>query len=242
MIATAPQPKSSWSRLDASDWLENGAHFSASEFLRRYEKLPEDEKAELVNGVVYMAPPVRFEQHAEPDSLIQTWLGVYGIATPGVKSGTNSTIRLGPDDVPQPDGLLRIIPERGGRSRVDARGYIEGPPELLVEVAASSASLDTREKRASYRRAGVREYLVWRTLDAEIDWWMLEEDEYRPVPLDADGIMRSQVFPGLWLAKDALLAGDGQRLLAVLNEGLRHADHSAFTAELARRQSDGPTA
>src|SRR6266581_2238059 len=102
--------------------LENGAHLSAREFLRRYESMPEVKKAELINGIVYMGSPVRLDQHGEPDSLLQTWLGFYSIATPGVKAATNSTTRLGPDDVPQPDGLLRIAAESGGQSRTDAKG------------------------------------------------------------------------------------------------------------------------
>lgn len=118
--------------------LENGAHLSAAEFLRRYEGMPEVRKAELVNGIVYMASPVRHDRHGKPDSLIQTWLGTYAIATPGVESSTNTTIRLGVDDVPQPDGLLRIVTERGGQTRLDAKGYLQGGPELVVEVAGSS--------------------------------------------------------------------------------------------------------
>src|SRR2546430_399703 len=97
------------------DLLENGAHLSAAEFLRRYEASP-DLKAELINGIVYMSSPVRLDQHGEPDNLLQTWIGNYAIAAPGVKSATNSTTRLGPDDVPQPDGLLRILPECGGQA------------------------------------------------------------------------------------------------------------------------------
>src|SRR5438552_2140608 len=191
--------------------LENGAHLSAREFLRRYEAMPELKKAELVNGIVYMGSPVRLDQHGEPDSLIQTWLGNYSIATPGVKAATNSTTRLGPDDVPQPDGLLRIVPECGGQAQLDGKGYLQGAPELAVEVAASSASLDVREKLASYRRAGVREYLVWRTEDETVDWWKLEEDEYRLLPAGEDGVVRSRIFPGLWLDTAALLAGDGAK-------------------------------
>ena len=208
--------------------LENGAHLSASEFLRRYEAMPELKKAELINGIVYMGSPVRSDQHGEPDALLQTWLGTYAIATPGVRAASNSTVRLGPDDVPQPDGSLRIMPEFGGQARLDAKGYLYGPPELVAEVAASSASLDAREKLASYRRAGVREYLVWRTEDNALDWWTLQEDEYRPLSAGADGIIRSRVFPGLWLDPKAMLARDGTKLLAVLHEGLQSAEHRAF--------------
>jgi Uma2 family endonuclease len=215
--------------------LENGAHLSAAEFLRRYEAMPEIKKAELINGVVYMGSPVRLHQHGVPDSLLQTWLGTYALATPGVKAAINATTRLGPDDAPQPDGLLCILPECGGQARLDAKGYLQGAPELVAEVAASSASLDTREKLASYRRAGVREYLVWRTEDAAVDWWVLEEDEYRALPAGSDGVLRSRTFPGLWLEVRALLSGEGARLMASLQAGLATPEHAAFATQLRQR-------
>ena len=231
-LLTAPTPVRRERVPQGVALLENGAHLSAHEFLRRFEAMPEVRKAELINGIVYMGSPVRLDQHGEPDGINQTWLGNYCIATPGVKHAINSTARLGPDDVPQPDGLLRILPECGGQTRLDAKGYLLGAPELAVEVAASSASLDVREKLASYRRAGVREYLVWRTEDDALDWWALEEDEYRPLAAGGDGVVRSREFPGLWLSVEALLAGDGPRLMATLHEGLASAEHTAFAAAL----------
>jgi Uma2 family endonuclease len=215
--------------------LENGDHLSAAEFLRRFETMPEVKKAELINGIVYKGSPVRYDQHGKPDNLLQTWLGNYAIATSGVESAANSTTRLGPDDVPQPDGLLRILPECGGQSRVDPKGYLQGAPELVVEIAASSASLDAREKLASYRRAGVREYLLWRTEEEGVNWWMLEEDEYRPLQAGSDGILRSRVFSGLWLDPVALLAGDGAKVMAKLQEGLRSREHESFVSDLRKR-------
>jgi Uma2 family endonuclease len=234
MIAIGPS-KHAGSSSRCVEPLENGEHLTAAEFLRRYEEMPEVKKAELISGVVYMGSPVRCDRHGEPDSLIQTWLGTYAIATPGVKAAINTTTRLGPDDVPQPDGLLCIMPERGGQARVDAKGYLRGAPELVMEVAASTTSLDAREKAVSYRRAGVREYLLWRTTDEAVDWWVLEEDEYQPLSAGADGILRSRIFPGLWLDGSALLARDGARVLAKLQEGLQSAEHAAFVAELQKR-------
>jgi Uma2 family endonuclease len=215
--------------------LENGAHLGAAEFLRRFESMPEVKKAELVNGIVYLGSPVRLDQHGEPDNLIQTWLGTYSAATKGVKAATNSTTRLGPDDVPQPDGLLWISPECGGRSRLDDKGYLQGAPELVVEVAASSASLDAREKVASYRRAGVLEYVVFRTEDDALDWWVLEDDEYRPASPDDQGVIRSRVCAGLWLDTRALLDRDGARVLAVLQQGIQSPEHARFVEDLALR-------
>jgi Uma2 family endonuclease len=129
--------------------------------------------------------------------------------------------------------MLRILPKHGGRSQLDSNGLLDGPPELAVEIAASSASFDTREKRDTYRRAGVREYLVWRTRDDAVDWWMLEEDEYRALPPGADGILRSRVFPGLWLDVEALLNDEGERLMAVLREGLQSQEHADLVRKLA---------
>lgn len=215
--------------------LQNGDHLSARECLHRYEAAPDVKKAELINGIVYLGSPVRIEEHGEPDALLQGWLGTYSISTPGEKAATNSTTRLGPNDVPQPDGLLRIVPESGGQARVDAKGYLDGAPELVVEVSASSVSLDVREKLATYRRSRVREYLVWRTEDEAVDWWVLEEDDYRPLPPDADGTLRSKVFPGLWLDVRALLASDGPSVMAKLQMGLQTTEHAAFIEELQKR-------
>ncbi|MBI2948282.1 MAG: Uma2 family endonuclease [Verrucomicrobia bacterium] len=220
------------SKRSAVPPLENGDRLSAHEFLRRYEAMPEVKKAELINGVVYMPSPVRLAEHAEPDNAIQWWLKHYSIHTPGTRAGSNATTRLGPDDVPQPDALLRIVPESGGQARVDAKGYLQGPPELVVEIAASSVSIDAGEKLRSYRRAGVLEYILWRTVDSAVDWWALEEDEYRPMTPDAAGLLRSRVFPGLWLDVRALLANDGARLQATLEAGLRDAAHEQFVRQL----------
>lgn len=219
-------------RLPALPPLENGDRLTAREFLRRYEAMPHLKKAELIEGIVYMGSPVRLTQHARPDSIIQTWLGNYSIETPGTESATNATSRLDVDNVPQPDGLLRILPESGGRSRVDDDGYLNGAPGLAVEVCASSASIDLRDKLAVYRRAGVLEYLVWRTEERRFDWFALIEEEYQSNQPEAAGIIRSRVFPGLWLDVNALLAMNAPKVMEVLQAGLAGAEHAAFVAKL----------
>ena len=140
--------------------------------------------------------------------MIQTVLLVYAASTPGVRGYDNATVRLDLDNEPQPDVLLCIEPDAGGRSRVSDDDYIEGAPELLVEVAASSASIDLHAKLRAYRRNGVQEYIVWRTHEQRIDWFELADDEYRPLSSDDAGVIHSRVFPGLRLATRALLKGD----------------------------------
>jgi Putative restriction endonuclease len=219
--------------------LKNGEHLTRAEFERRYEAMPHLKKAELLRGVVFMPSPVRLDRHGEPQGDLVWWLVTYKISTPGVRSGDNTTARMGPEDEPQPDALLMIPRERGGQSWVDAEGYLAGAPELAAEVTASSKSYDLNVKLEVYRAHGVREYLVWRVEDRAVDWFILRQDRYEALAAGADGILRSEVFPGLWLDAEALVAGDLPRLAAVLQEGLASDEHQAFVQRLAPGSSPG---
>lgn len=208
--------------------LESGDHLTLREFERRYERMPEVKKAELIEGVVYMPSPVHFQSHAEPHSLIVTWLGTYLAATPGIHLGDNATVRLDADNEVQPDVLLRLDESRGGHSRVSDDDYVEGAPELIVEIAASSASIDLRDKWNAYRRNGVREYVVWQVYDGRLDWFNLVEGDYQRLQPVENGVMRSSGFPGLWLSVEALQAGDLATVLETLGKGLRAPEHKKF--------------
>ena len=233
-VALRPPPGSEQpASTPAIEPLENGDRLSAREFLRRFEAMPPQlKKAELIEGIVYMGSPVRITQHDKPDNIIQTWLGYYAARTPGIECASNTTDRLDVENVPQPDALLRILPQCGGRSQVDADGYLNGPAELVAEVAASSASLDWNDKLRVYRRAGVQEYLVWRTVDNKFDWLRLEGDEYRPNMPGPHWIIHSVIFPGLSLDLAGLLAMNASRVLDSLEASLRTPSHAAFVASL----------
>lgn len=211
--------------------LENGDRLSRAEFERRYSAMPQLKKAELIEGMVYMASPLRFRSHGKPHAHIMTWLGTYEAATPGVELGDNATVRLDADNEPQPDALLRI--DAGGRSQISDDDYVEGAPELIVEIAASSASYDLHEKLRVYRRNGVQEYVIWRVYNCELDWLQLRDGEYVRIEPNAEGIICSEVFPGLRLDKFALLGGDLARVLEVLQQGLTTAEHQGFLESLA---------
>ncbi|MEB3885628.1 Uma2 family endonuclease [Lyngbya sp. CCY1209] len=212
--------------------LENGDRLTRREFERRYAAMPRVTKAELIEGTVYMASPLHAKAHGKPHAQVVGWLIAYEAATPGVEALDNATVGLDTDNEPQPDALLRI--ETGGQSTISEEDYVEGAPELIVEIAASSASLDLNQKLQVYRRNGVREYLVWRTYDGAIDWFRWEDGQYVPLNVDGDGIVRSLVFPGLWLDKDALLAGDLARVLAILQQGIATSEHQTFIEQLSR--------
>jgi len=144
-------------------------------------------------------------------------------------------VRLDIDNEPQPDALLRI--EKGGQSTISQDDYVEGAPELIVEIAASSASYDVHQKLNVYRRNQVQEYLVWRFYEQEIDWFRLQAGEYIKLEPHSDGIMRSQIFPGLWLDKNALLMGDLGKVLVILQRGLETAEHRDFVHKLTDNHS-----
>lgn len=212
--------------------LSPGDHLSRSEFERIYAAHPEIKKAELVEGRVYIPSPVTHPDHGRPHRDLVTWLGVYNAATPGVDGSDNATVRLDYDNEPQPDTFLRLETAQGGRSRLTPDRYIEGPPELVVEVAATSKSYDLNEKLRAYQRNGVQEYLVAQVYEQQVTWFALREGVYEPLAPDGSGILRSEVFPGLWLQPAALWAADIAGLLAVLQQGLASPEHAAFVERL----------
>jgi Uma2 family endonuclease len=214
--------------------LENGDRLTRFEFERRYNAMPHLKKAELIEGEVYMPSPVRHRRHGHPHTRLITWLGMYETDTPGVEAGDNGSIRLDMDNEPQPDGYLIILPERGGNARISEDDYIEGAPELVAEVATSSASYDLGKKLNAYRRAGVREYIVWRVIDRQIDWFVNREGLLEPLAESADGIRRSTVFPGLWLDSAALVQGEKATVKRVLEQGLGSPEHADFVARMER--------
>lgn len=219
--------------------LENGDALNRYEFERRYNAMPTLSKAELIEGIVYIPAAHRFRSHGEPHSWIIGWLGVYAAMTPGVSVGNAPTVRLDLDNEPQPDAVLLIEAAAGGQTRLSEDDYIEGAPELVVEIAASSASIDLHAKKNAYRRNGVREYIVWQVLDQALMWFVLEQGEYVALQADEDGILRSHVYPGLWLDPKALLAGQLQQVLAVVQNGVRSAEHQAFVTQLADAKGNG---
>jgi Uma2 family endonuclease len=194
--------------------LESGDRLTRDEFHRRYCARPDIKKAELVEGVVYVASPVGFDSHGEPHALVMTWLGVYKGKHPRLRIGDNATVRLNRNNEVQPDAFLWR--EEAGGPHVADDGFVHGAPQLVVEVAASSASYDLHDKKEAYRRAGVREYVVWRVIDGMIDWFRLRGDEYVWIEPDADGRIESEQFPGLRLDVPKLLAGDVAGVLAAL--------------------------
>jgi Uma2 family endonuclease len=185
-----------------------------------------------------MQAAVSAEFHGAPDNRIQTWLGTYAAHVEGVHAFTNSTARCDDQNAPQPDGALCLDARCGGRSRLDERGFLLGAPELVAEIAASSASYDLFDKLEVYEEFGVEEYIVWLAHEGEIRWFRRDAGKLQSQPLGADGVFRSEVFSGLWLDAAAMVRGEMRRVLSFLHEGLASPAHVEFAQSLRNRTSN----
>jgi Uma2 family endonuclease len=217
--------------------LENGDRLTRREYERRYEATPDLRGVQLIEGIVYMPLPVPAFGHGVPHGQITTWLGAYCAATPGTRGFSIPTLRLDDDNEPEPDVVLMIDPMCGGQSRISADDYLEGAPELIVEVVSNRACLDLHEKFNVYQRTGVQEYLVWQVREQELHWWQLSGGVYSPLLPGEDGVLHSIVFPGLWLSPAHLLRDDLPAVLAAMQQGLRSPEHAAFVKGLSLKQT-----
>lgn len=231
MVDSISQSQQARLRQDRIPPLENGDRLTRPEFERRYHAMPHLKKAELIEGTVYVASPLRFEPHAEPHGDVMGWLWTYKVATPGVRLGDNPTVRLDLDNEPQPDAVLLIDAAYGGNASISEDGYVDGAPELVVEIAASRASIDLGDKKRAYRRNGVQEYVIWQVFDRKLDWYSLDTGDYILLRPDEDGILRSRVLPGLWLNPAAMLASDMAAVLSTIQAGLASIEHCAFVQQ-----------
>lgn len=228
--------------------LRDGDRISKSEFWRRYEASKYVHRAELIDGVVHViaaspipgleqtVAPISNEGHGFPHSDLLFWLATYAFSTPGVRSGGPGTIRgTGKKSSPEPDAILRIMPEYGGRALSDSKGYLIRGPELILEISNTTTQIDLGPKLRIHQADGVPEYFVWRTRHQVIDWFQLERGEYVPLVPDADGILKSRVFPGLWLDPNAMIAGDMAKVLAVVQHGIASPEHAKFVEKLRKK-------
>ena len=211
--------------------LRDGDCLTREEFLRRWDAMPEMKRAELIGGIVYMASPVS-NIHRSYQARLNGWLWCYAAATPGCDLGSTGTWLMPGGDVPQPDLDLRILPERGGQSRMEGK-YPAGAPELIVEVSYTTSVRDAGEKLRLYERSGVREYLIAQPERKQLNWRESVNGRYREIAPDIDGWLRSRVFPGLWLDPAALWDGNLPGLAAAIQKGAATIEHTEFVRKLA---------
>ena len=214
--------------------LENGDRLDQKTFHERYEAMPEGTRAELIGGIVYMASPLK-PRHGRMHMRLAHWIVEYWDATPGTEAFDNTTAILGEESEPQPDVYLIVAPDKGGQMRMNEDEYLEGAPELIVEIASSSESIDLHKKKSDYERAGVCEYIVVALRQKRVFWFVARNGSFEELALGGDGIYRSERFPGLWLDSATLLRLDAPRIREVLQQGLATPEHDDFVKQLAAK-------
>jgi len=202
------------------------------EFEVRFDVTPDLKMAELIEGIVYITPkPIPLLTFGEPCAHLIGWLAQYDVETPGVEGGAHAHIRLDAFNEPQPEVSLIIRPECGGAVRI-VNGMVEGPPELVTEVTYDTPVVDPNTRLYLYRRHGIREYIRWRTTERTIDWFALHGERYERLPSDSAGVIRSEVFPGLWLDTDSMLRNDPLAVRQCQELGNASPEHARFAARL----------
>lgn len=236
-MATVTSTSATTNRTSAP--FHDGMRLSRSEFRRLRDARPDVRRAERLDGALLMPAATRHLLHGKPHRRFEQWLSAYELATEGVDGSLACTVALGADHDPEPDSILFIAREAGGKCIITKEDYLEGAPELVVEIGASTAAIDLGRKRRIYESHGVDEYIVWLTESAEIRWFHRRDGQFEPLAAGPDGILRSVIFPGLWLDVAAMLRLDMRRVLDVLNQGLATPEHAAFAARL-REQMQRP--
>jgi Uma2 family endonuclease len=163
-------------------------------------------KSDLIEGVFVMASPASFE-HGILQGFLLTAVSVFVNAHHlGVVPGENSTYRLNEDNVYQPD--VSFLHKE--RTHLAGEVYIEGPPDLAIEVLSpSSRRYDLYEKRINYARFGVREYWIVDPIERTATVLQLVQGEWIPVRSE-EGVLRSSVLDGFWLRLDWLFPAAGE--------------------------------
>ncbi len=190
-------------------------------------------KAELIKGVVFIQKNRRVSE-GKASARFAVFLVTYALNMKEIESALRTSLIIDDANEYQPDVVLYVKENFGGNSYISADDYLEGSPELVVEIAASTASYDTTLKKNIYRRNGVKEYIIWRVDDEEIDWFAWEEGEYVLLEKDKNGVIESRFFGGLRLNVDAILSDDLAKVLSDLQKGLKSKKHMDFVKSLSK--------
>jgi Uma2 family endonuclease len=209
--------------------LETGYHLTADEFHERYKLLLDEQHAELIEGIVYMASPIS-RLHSLPDSTMNGFCMVYAAHTPETESSGSGTVRLDPKNEYEPDGYLRKL--IGCGTQIFDQHYLEGVPEFVFEISNTTVTMDLHEKYDVYQRNGVQEYLVWQVQEQRIELFILVGGKFEKAAPDVNGILRSKAFQGFWLDTRAMINGNNATALATLQLGIESAEHTEFVKRL----------
>ena len=162
-----------------------------------YAALPDEPRCELIHGRFYLSPsPVRLHQVVV--GRIWRLLDDVAEATGGEALTVPMDVHLADHTVAQPD-VLYISSER----LEIAQNWIEGAPDLVVEVLSPSTTrMDRLLKLNRYAEAGVKEYWLVDPALRTIEF-LVHDGERFAVHVQDGGTWSSPAVPGIELDIDA---------------------------------------
>jgi len=184
-------------------------------FERYYEIVDEKIRADLLDGKIIRDSPA-----IPRDAFVATWLtnliGTYNQKFDlGIVLTATVTVRLTAYNAPEPD----IVFVRKSRQAIVNDRYVDGPPDLCVEVISkSSRKYDRGRKFVLYAEHGVKEYWIIDPFKSAVEFYENRGREFVTIPPDEQGRVHSKVLPGLWLKPEWLIADPLPSFLEVLQE------------------------
>jgi Uma2 family endonuclease len=92
------------------------------------------------------------------------------------------------------------IPRHGETCIIIGEKYLEGPPDLCIEVISkSSRKIDRGRKFVLYAEHGVKEYWIVDPLRFTIEFYENQDGEWVEIKPDEHGRLHSKVLSGFWL-------------------------------------------
>ncbi|MCI0694616.1 Uma2 family endonuclease [candidate division KSB1 bacterium] len=163
----------------------------------------EDQKADLIKGVIYMQSPPSDLHEALFAFLFPLLTNFVRHKKLGIVRGSKSAVRLGENDGPEPD-IMFVSKER---QHIVKHAYVDGAPDLIVEIISpSTAHIDRVKKKNQYAEFGVREYWMIDPNRQIAEFLRNHDGKWEPITLSAEGVFRSQAVPEFWMRVDWLWA------------------------------------
>jgi Uma2 family endonuclease len=187
--------------------------------------VPDGQKADLIDGVIYLASPENIEHHRLNIWLIRLlWDYIDARRIVGEFFSSRIAFRLDKRESPEPD--IAFVAGQTAHLLINW-GYVEGPPDWAAEIVSpESIDRDYHEKRLQYERYGVREYWIIDPLEQKmIAYRRARDGKYKEVR-PRKGIVTSKVIPGFWVRPEWLwlrpLPNKAVILKEILATGAKH--------------------
>jgi Uma2 family endonuclease len=180
-------------------------------------RVNEDQKADLIDGVIYMASPENNDANRLFVWLITLVSVFVSERDLGDVFGSRSAFRLDDGNSPEPD----IAFVRKARLHLVMWGYTAGSPDLAREIVSpESVERDYSKKRAQFEAFGVIEYWIIDELKKKITLLRLDRKGKYRVIRPKHGRYDSKVLPGFWLESEWLWQSPRPKPLAILTQML----------------------